>query len=230
MNNGNLITAVNVSKVYEKDSIQIPVLKDLSFEIQKGEFVVVKGPSGAGKSTLLNLLGALDSPTEGQILIDNKDISKFSEKDQALFRNKFIGFVFQFHHLLVEFTALENVFLPAMISKGNFEEIKEKASTILDQVGLSHRKTHKPRELSGGEQQRIAIARALMNSPQLILADEPTGNLDTRTSDKIFDLLNQLNRDYKQTFIVATHSEILAQSANRIIEIIDGQIVDNRTT
>ena len=228
MNNDNLITAVNISKVYEKDSINIPVLKDLSFEINRGEFVVVKGPSGAGKSTLLNIIGALDIPSGGQMLIDGKDISKFNEKEQALFRNKFVGFVFQFHHLLVEFTAQENVLLPAMISNNDYEKISEKASTILDQVGLADRKTHRPRELSGGEQQRIAIARALMNSPQLILADEPTGNLDTMTSGKIFDLLHQLNKDFKQTFIVATHSEILANSASRVIEIIDGKIVNNQ--
>ena len=228
MNNDHLITAVNVSKVYEKDSIHIPVLKDLSFEINRGEFVVVKGPSGAGKSTLLNIIGALDIPSSGQMLIDGKDISKFNEQEQALFRNKFVGFVFQFHHLLVEFTALENVLLPAMISNNDYEQISEIASKILDQVGLADRKTHKPRELSGGEQQRIAIARALMNSPQLILADEPTGNLDTATSSKIFELLHQLNKDFKQTFIVATHSEILANSASRVIEIIDGKIVNNQ--
>lgn len=226
MSSNLIIEARNLSKSYIKDTVKIPVLKEISFDVKEGDFIVIKGPSGAGKSTLLNLLGVLDAPTSGELLIAGKNMKDLSEGAQARFRNSFVGFVFQFHHLLVEFTALENLYLPAMIKGTELDIIKEKASNLLEKVGLGERKTHKPRELSGGEQQRVAIARSLMNTPKLILADEPTGNLDSKTSDKIFDLLHELNQVYKQTFIVATHSEKLALSANRVIEIFDGEIVN----
>lgn len=226
MSSNLIIEARNLSKSYIKDTVKIPVLKEISFDVKEGDFIVIKGPSGAGKSTLLNILGVLDTPTSGELLIAGKNMRDLNEGAQARFRNSFVGFVFQFHHLLVEFTALENLYLPAMIKGTEIDIIKEKASDLLDKVGLGERKTHKPRELSGGEQQRVAIARSLMNTPKLILADEPTGNLDSKTSDRIFDLLHELNQVYGQTFIIATHSEKLALSANRVIEIFDGEIVN----
>lgn len=230
MSNNPLIIAAELNKVYHKDSVDIEVLKDISFTIDEGEFVVVKGPSGAGKSTLLNILGALDVPTSGSLEVAGQNIIGMPENAQAAFRNQFVGFVFQFHHLLVEFTALENLFIPSMIGGTPIEDLREKATALLEQVGLGHRINHKPRELSGGEQQRVAIARALMNSPHLILADEPTGNLDTKTSDKVFSLLKELNESNNQTLIVATHNEQLSEMATRIIELVDGVIVNNYVT
>lgn len=230
MSNSPLIIAAELSKVYHKDSVDIEVLKDISFTINEGEFVVVKGPSGAGKSTLLNILGALDVPSSGSLEVAGQNIMGMPEKAQAAFRNKFVGFVFQFHHLLVEFTALENLFIPSMIGGTPIEDLHDRATALLEQVGLGHRINHKPRELSGGEQQRVAIARALMNSPHLLLADEPTGNLDTKTSDKVFSLLKELNESNKQTLIVATHNEQLSEMATRIIELVDGVIVNNHVT
>jgi lipoprotein-releasing system ATP-binding protein len=222
-----IIRANKVSKSYFRETVEIKVLKEVDFKINEGDFVVIKGPSGAGKSTLLNLLGALDVPTDGELLIAGKEVAKMPEQEQAKFRNQFVGFVFQFHHLLAEFSAVENLYLPALIAGKSIDSVRGKAESLLNRMGLGHRINHKPRELSGGEQQRVAIARALMNSPRILLADEPTGNLDSKTSENIFDILKEINREQKQTLIVATHSEQLADMASRIIKIVDGQIENN---
>jgi lipoprotein-releasing system ATP-binding protein len=227
MNEPLLLRSQALSKDYYKDTHTISVLKSIDLEVRKGEFVVIKGPSGAGKSTLLNLIGALDRATAGQLFIDGADISAYDEQQQARFRNKFVGFVFQFHHLLNEFTALENVAIPAMIHARRHDLFSERAGYLLERVGLASRSRHKPRELSGGEQQRVAIARALMNDPPLVLADEPTGNLDSMNSEAIITLLVELNRSSGKTFFVATHSDRLAAVATRVIELVDGRIVSD---
>lgn len=201
------------------------ILKGVTFDIKIGEILSIVGASGVGKSTLLTLLGALDRPTSGKILFEGIDI--FAQTDLALaqFRNEKIGFVFQFHHLLHEFSALENVMMPGLISRMSSKKLKTAALELLDGVGLSHRVHHKPGELSGGEQQRVAIARALVLKPKLILADEPTGNLDTHTSDEVFDLLKSLNQQLGMTFVFVTHNEKLSLQADRRITMVDGDIV-----
>jgi lipoprotein-releasing system ATP-binding protein len=219
-----IVTATGIYKSYHKETLEVPVLQDLSFSVNRGEFIMLKGPSGAGKSTLLNLIGALDKPSRGELRVNGMELNTMNEKKQADFRNAFVGFVFQFHHLLAEFTALENVLIPALINSDS-EKNRDRAAGLLDKVGLAERATHKPSELSGGEQQRVAIARALMNEPKLVLADEPTGNLDSKTSQKVFDLLYDLNRNENYTFIIATHNEQFAQMADRILEIKDGRLL-----
>jgi len=217
-----MIIAENIKKKIGNTEI----LKGITLKINKSEVVSLVGPSGAGKSTLLSILGTLDKPTEGKVLIDNEDILKMNEKKLAAFRNKNIGFVFQFHHLLPEFTALENVYIPALI-KGERKSIaKQRAKELLDRVGLSHRINHKPTELSGGEQQRVAVARALINQPKVIFADEPTGNLDSHNAEALHQLFFELRKEYGQTFVIVTHNEHLAQMADRTIHIVDGMIVE----
>jgi len=203
----------------------LKVLKGINLEIADSSVVTIVGASGAGKSTLLHLIGTLDRPDEGRVLIDNTDLYKLSDKELAEFRNLNIGFVFQFHHLLPEFTAVENVALPAMIAGQGKEAALKRATELLDYLKLSDRLTHKPSQLSGGEQQRVAVARALVNNPKLILADEPSGNLDTENARKLHQLFFDLRDRFGQTFIVVTHNTELAQMADRTVTIKDGTIV-----
>ncbi len=201
------------------------VLKGVDLEIGKAEIVSIVGKSGAGKTTLLHILGTLDQADKGELLFDGENISKYNTKQLAAFRNKKIGFVFQFHHLLPEFTALENVCIPAYIQKTPQGKAEKRAKELLDYLGLADRISHKPTELSGGEQQRVAVARALMNQPAIVFADEPSGNLDSVSSQELHQLLFDLRRDFQQTFVIVTHNETLATMSDRTLVMNDGIIV-----
>ena len=203
----------------------LPVLKGIDLTIRRGELIAVIGASGAGKSTLLHILGLLDRPTSGSVSFEGQDLFQLPEASQAEFRNKRIGFVFQFHHLLPEFTALENACMPALIQRRRPEDVRVEATAILNDVGLGARLHHKPGELSGGEQQRVAVARALLQKPDLVLADEPTGNLDTHTGEALFALMRDLNKIRGTTFVIVTHNDKLSSQADRIVHMQDGQIV-----
>ncbi len=220
-----LIEAVNLTKSFKMDGLELTVLKGINLTIARGEILAIVGASGAGKSTLLHILGTLDRPTGGTVLFEGQDLFQLSDQKQAEFRNRRIGFVFQFHHLLPEFTALENVCLPAYIQNRSAGDVHAEATSLLKDVGLEHRLNHKPGELSGGEQQRVAVARALIQQPNLVLADEPTGNLDTHTGDALFNLMRTLNRARGITFVIVTHNEKLSAQADRIIHMEDGEIV-----
>lgn len=218
---GMVLTASNIHKSYGS----LEILKGVNLEVHKGEIVSIVGKSGAGKSTLLHILGTLDSPGKGSVSISGTDTSRMSAKQLAAFRNRHIGFVFQFHHLLPEFTALENVCIPGFIGNRTESEVKKRAAELLDYLGLSERLTHKPTELSGGEQQRVAVARALINKPSVIFADEPTGNLDSQSSGDLHNLLKQLRQEYNQTFVIVTHNKELAELSDRCLEMKDGLLV-----
>lgn len=218
---GMVLTASNIHKSYGS----LEILKGVNLEVHKGEIVSIVGKSGAGKSTLLHILGTLDSPGKGSVSISGTDTSHMSAKQLAAFRNRHIGFVFQFHHLLPEFTALENVCIPGFIGNRTESEVKKRAAELLDYLGLSERLTHKPTELSGGEQQRVAVARALINNPSVIFADEPTGNLDSQSSGDLHNLLKQLRQEYNQTFVIVTHNKELAELSDRCLEMKDGLLV-----
>jgi lipoprotein-releasing system ATP-binding protein len=215
-----MLQATGIQKSYG----QLPVLKNIDLQVNKGEIVAIVGASGAGKSTLLHILGTLDSPDQGKVVINGRDVFSQSGKNLAAFRNKSIGFVFQFHNLLPEFTAIENVMIPGFISGKKENEMQKRATDLLEMLGLRSRKNHKPSELSGGEQQRTAVARALINSPDLILADEPSGNLDSKNAVELHDLFFKLRQDLGQTFIIVTHNSDLSKMADRRVEIRDGQI------
>jgi lipoprotein-releasing system ATP-binding protein len=218
-----LLDIKDVRKSYNISKVEtLEVLKGINLQINKEEIVAIVGKSGAGKSTLLHLIGTLDTPDSGKIFFDGTDVYSMKEKELSKFRNSKIGFIFQFHHLLPEFTALENVMIPSMVSG---KENKAKALELLREVGLEDRGNHRPNEISGGEAQRIAIARALINSPDLILADEPTGNLDTHNADAVMNLIFSLRDKFKQTFIIVTHNEEFAQRCDRVIRMNDGLIV-----
>jgi lipoprotein-releasing system ATP-binding protein len=219
-----MIRVENLSKTFLKDGLKIEVLKDLNLDIAPGESLAVAGVSGSGKSTLIHILGTLDQPTYGSVLFDGVDVFAWPEAKLAAFRNRKIGFVFQFHNLLPEFSALENAMMPALIRRIPKTEARKKAETILNEVGLGDRMTHKPGELSGGEQQRVAIARALILEPEILLADEPTGNLDTETGKKIEEILMTLNRMKRITLIVVTHNQSLADRMSQQIGLRDGRI------
>src|SRR5687767_12649959 len=206
-----LVEVEHVTKTFIHEGAQVKILKGIDLTIEHGEMLSVMGASGAGKSTLLHLLGTLDLPTSGRIFYEGDDVTQYSSSRLADFRNRSIGFVFQFHHLMPEFTALENVMMPGMIRGQPRGEVRDRAKQLLVEVGLSHRLTHRPGELSGGEQQRVALARALVMQPKVILADEPTGNLDSKTSDAIHDLLFELNQKRGTTFLIVTHSKELAE-------------------
>ena len=203
---------------------ELEVLKGVNLEVQKGEIVAIIGKSGAGKTTLLQIIGTLDRPTQGKVVIDGTDVFAMRDKELAAFRNKHIGFIFQFHQLLPEFTALENVCIPAMIAREKEADYTAHAERLLRELGLGERMQHKPNELSGGEKQRVAAARALMMQPDIILADEPTGSLDEKNKKELSDLLLQLRKEYGQTILLVTHDKELAGIADRVIEIIDGMI------
>ena len=220
-----MIQVTGLHKSFPMGEQILTVLKGINLSIQRGELIAVVGASGAGKSTLLHILGLLDRPTTGTVRFEGQDLFQFSESAQAEFRNKRIGFVFQFHHLLPEFTALENTCMPALIQRRQPDEVEAEAAAILKEVGLGARLHHKPGELSGGEQQRVAVARALLQKPDLVLADEPTGNLDTHTGEALFNLMRELNKARGTTFVIVTHNDKLSAQADRIVHMQDGQII-----
>jgi len=220
-----IIKTTGLTKEYQVSKVEtLKVLKGIDTEIFEGEVITIVGPSGAGKSTLLHIMGTLDKPTRGEVIFDGEDVFRLSSNELAKFRNTRIGFVFQFHHLLPEFSAIENVCLAAMISGKSMKSVEPKAKDILTEVGLGERLHHKPSELSGGEAQRVAIARALINSPKVILADEPTGNLDTKNSDEVMHLIFDLRKKYNQTFVIVTHNEKFAEMTDRTLKMVDGVI------
>ncbi len=216
----------NVWKIYKLGEVEVPALRGLSVEIKRGEHVAVMGPSGSGKSTFLHLAGALDRPTRGRVLIEGKDPSKMSDAELSMLRNRYIGFVFQAFNLIPRLTALQNVMLPLMVRGVNGLERVKRAKEALEKVGLAHRMNHKPTELSGGEQQRVAIARAIVTNPRIILADEPTGNLDSTSAAEVVELLSKLNRELGITLVVVTHNPETAAPAQRIVRIRDGVIYE----
>lgn len=219
-----LLSCVNLCKTYQEGESVVEVLNNVTFSITKGEQVAILGSSGSGKSTLLHILGALDKPSSGQVLFEQQDIFSFSDTQQANFRNRSLGFIYQFHHLLPEFTALENVAMPLLIRKTSQKQALQQAGDILHKVGLGKRLTHKPAELSGGERQRVAIARALVTQPQLVLADEPTGNLDHKTGEGIYQLLAELREQMQTSFVVVTHDTELAAKLDRVLSLTDGHL------
>jgi len=222
-----LLNARNLKKSYPTGKGErLVVLKDVSFQLKRGEVAAIVGESGTGKSTLLHLLGVLDRPDEGSVLFDGDDIFKKSDEELAHFRNRSIGFIFQFHHLLPEFSALENVAMPALIQRHGFEEARPRALELLQALGLGDRADHRPAELSGGEKQRVAVARALMNNPALILADEPTGNLDVNTAGILHDEILRLSRTFGQTFVLVTHNLAFAAMADRVFKLERGRVVE----
>ena len=216
-----ILTATNVKKKY--DSLQ--VLKGIDLQVKKREIISIVGSSGAGKSTLLHILGTLDEADSGNIIIGEENISLLKGKKLSSYRNKHLGFVFQFHHLLPEFTALENVCIPGWIAKRKTTELKKRTTELLDVLGILDRADHKPQSMSGGEQQRVAVARALINNPDIIFADEPTGNLDTQHATELHDLFRKLSTELNQTFIIVTHNEELASKSNRILHVKDGMFI-----
>ncbi|MFC1214601.1 lipoprotein-releasing ABC transporter ATP-binding protein LolD [Pasteurella multocida] len=218
----HLLHCQHITKYYQEGSQQTQVLKDVSFSMQAGELVAIVGSSGSGKSTLLHLLGGLDQPTSGEVFIQNQSLQKINANQLAQLRNQYLGFVYQFHHLMADFSALENVMMPMLIGKQNKSETQDRAEKMLTAVGLSHRISHRPSALSGGERQRVAIARSLVNHPALVLADEPTGNLDRKTTESIFDLIKQLNQEQNIAFLLVTHDLALAEKLSRRLVMQDG--------
>ncbi|CAG69398.1 transport protein of outer membrane lipoproteins (ABC superfamily, atp_bind) [Acinetobacter baylyi ADP1] len=223
-----MLEAKDVYKHFTDGKSTVEVIKGLSLKIAAGEFVSIVGASGSGKSTLLHILGGLDQPTQGQVFLNEQRFDNLGEAERGFKRNQYLGFVYQFHHLLPEFSALENVAMPLMLrADTNYKEVKQQAEHLLDRVGLSHRLTHKPGELSGGERQRVALARALVARPAVMLADEPTGNLDRKTAFGIFELLSDLKQEFNMAMLIVTHDEQLAQSADSILHMQDGLWVDH---
>ncbi|MDP2571265.1 lipoprotein-releasing ABC transporter ATP-binding protein LolD [Vibrio penaeicida] len=220
-----LLLCDSVCKTYREGSVETEVLKGVSFALDAGELVSIVGSSGSGKSTLLHVLGALDDASEGEVSFQEQSLKALSSNQQAKLRNQHIGFVYQFHHLLADFTAVENVAMPLMIGGSSPKQAKSKAESLLTKVGLAHRLAHRPAELSGGERQRVAIARALVNEPALVLADEPTGNLDHTTALAIYDLMRELNRESGTAFLVVTHDNELADKMDRKLHMQDGLLV-----
>ena len=215
-----MIKATDIHKAYG----EVEVLKGISLEVNQAEIVSIVGASGAGKTTLLQILGTLETPSTGTLSYSGQEVTSFSKKELARFRNDRIGFIFQFHHLLPEFTALENVCIPAFIGKRPKAEAEKKAKELLEYLNLSHRIDHKPSELSGGEQQRVAVARSLINQPEVVFADEPSGNLDSKNARELHELFFQLRKEFKQSFVIVTHNEELADMADRKLVIADGRI------
>lgn len=226
MNNASDIVLMcdGLNKTFTEGPAAVEVLKDISLSIKTGEQVAIIGSSGSGKSTLLQLLGGLDTPTKGQVAVTGNDMATLDETRRGLLRNQKLGFVYQFHHLLPEFSALENVAMPLMIRGLNVSEAKQKSAAMLKRVGLEHRLQHKPSELSGGERQRAALARALVTNPVCVLADEPTGNLDGKTADQVYGLMREVNRELNTSFVVVTHDMNYANKMDRILHLVDGEI------
>ncbi|MFQ5870043.1 MAG: ABC transporter ATP-binding protein [Candidatus Zixiibacteriota bacterium] len=218
----SILSAENIIKNYRTSAGELRVLRGLNLKVEEGEIVALVGASGVGKSTLLHIFGALDRPTSGKIYYRGTDIFSLPDKRLAPFRSRAVGFIFQFHHLLGEFTALENVMMPALIAGTNNGKAQKRASELLERVGLKERLNHRPGELSGGEQQKVALARALVNTPQIVLADEPSGNLDKEGGEMLYSLFLELNRDMDQTFIIATHNLELAEHAERVLRLEEG--------
>lgn len=223
----NLLVCRDLHKVYSEGKVQTPVLNGVNFAMQEGELTAIVGSSGSGKSTLLHILGALDKPTSGKIDFKGTDLMRLSASKQAKLRNQDIGFVYQFHHLLADFSALENVAMPLLISGTSIKDAEKKAQELLDTMGLGKRAMHRPSELSGGERQRVAIARALINKPSLVLADEPTGNLDHKTALEIYSLMRELNNESNIAFLVVTHDLSLADKLDRQVTMRDGVLNEN---
>ena len=223
--NESLLSARGLKKTYVVGQRSLEVLRGVDVEIVRGDFVALRGASGTGKSTLLHLIGGLDTPNAGSVFFEGRDVSRFSEAELTQFRNRRVGFVFQAYHLLPELTALENVCLPARVARVSHVRAAARARELLARVGLQERQDHKPSELSGGEQQRVAIARALVNDPVLLLADEPTGNLDSKTGGEIMELLQSLRLEKRMTLIIATHDAKVAAAAQRVIQLVDGLIL-----
>lgn len=226
MSDKYIIQIKNLTKIFG-NGVEIKALDGVDLDIVRGEFLSIIGPSGSGKSTLLNQIGILDTPTSGTILLNGVDVTKMSDKERSRTRNKELGFIFQYHHLLPDFNALENVMIPLLISGIKSSQAREVARKVLDEVGLGDRMKHRPNQLSGGQNQRVAIARALANKPSIVIGDEPTGNLDSKASDNIYELLRQLNSEHSQTFILVTHDEGMAAKTDRIIRLVDGRVAEN---
>ncbi len=224
MTNQPIISCHNLSKGFKEGKLDVQVLKNINLDIQAGEKIAIVGSSGSGKSTLLHILGGLDLPSDGQVHVLGKDIATLSDTERGNLRNQSLGFIYQFHHLLPEFTALENVAMPLLIRGLSVKEASAKANKILDTVGLGDRLKHKPSQLSGGERQRAAIARALVTQPRAVLADEPTGNLDHKTAMHIFDLMQTLNQEMQTAFIIVTHDMELAKKMDKIYSLVDGKL------
>lgn len=224
-----LLTARNIHKKYQQGTSSLHILKGVDLDIHQGQVLALVGPSGAGKSTLLHILGGLDKPTQGEVILEGKNFYNANDVERSRTRNLHVGFVFQFYHLLPEFTALENVALPALISNGmqKSESAYARGKELLERVGLKDRITHRPQELSGGEQQRVAIARALINKPKIVFCDEPTGNLDSKSGDAIIDLLLKLNKIEQQTLVMVTHDSKIAARSSQVVHIRDGKFEDN---
>ena len=220
----SIIITKKLRKVFG-NGVELLALNDIDLTIEEGEFLSITGPSGSGKSTLLNMLGLLDKPSGGEIWLKGKDVSRASSRERSHLRNRELGFIFQYHHLLPEFTALENVMIPQLIAGVDRKAARDRSRELLQEVGLDERLDHKPSELSGGQSQRVAVARALANRPSIVIGDEPTGNLDTKSSEMVYELLRKLNQEINQTFILVTHDMNMAKKTDRILRLVDGKIV-----